>query len=614
MANDTPKDVEALGTIEPKCVADLGVTDDHTIKDSDYEHHNVGTLQRRLKSRHVQFLALSGAIGTGLFVGTGQTLSLTGPLSAVLAYLITGFNLYAVINSMGEMATWLPLPGAVPVYAARYVDPALGFTLGWNYWYQFAIGVPIEISAAALVIDYWPNNVPTVVWITILLIAVVAINLFPVRYYGEIEFGFGTIKLTTICGLILLMLIITLGGAPNHDRIGFRYWHNPGPMLEYLEPGALGRFLAFFKVFISATFAYGGSEMVVVAAGETENPRRNIPKAVRRVFWRIAIFYVLSIFLVGMCVSAKDSRLLNAIDQGAPGVGASPFVIAMENGGIKVLPSIINAVVLTSAFSAGNSFFYASTRVLYSTALDGKAPGFLKYEKFGVPYACVGVTTLLSLLVYLNVNSSASDVFFWISNLSSVSTLIVWTSVSITYIRFHKGMKHQGIARSSLPFRAPFQPYLAWFSCLFSATVAFFNGFDCFFPGKFSAKSFIPPYIDIPIFAALFLGYKIYYRTSFVKLDEMDFFSGKEEADRLEHTWEEVKPRNIFRKLISFSKSQIRVMISNAKSLIYDREGMVLDCLKSDLLNVHESAYYKTGKVNIYYHLLIHIQVLYKLT
>ncbi|EEA23704.1 hypothetical protein TMatcc_006785 [Talaromyces marneffei ATCC 18224] len=547
--DETKKDIENLPDNEPKFVADIRVADDPTLTHSHYTHDNVGTLQRRLKSRHVQFLALSGAIGTGLFVGSGQTLSLGGPLSAVLAYLITGFNLYGVINSLGEMATWLPLPGAIPVYAARYVDPALGFALGWNYWYQFAINVPIEISAAALIIDYWPNNVPTVVWITILLVVMVAINLFPVRYYGEIEFGFGAIKLTTICGLILLMLIITLGGAPNHDRIGFRYWKNPGPMLEYLEPGTLGRFLAFFKVFISATFAYGGSEMVVVAAGEAENPRRNIPKAVRRVFWRIAVFYVLSVLLAGMCVSATDSRLLNAINQSAPGVGASPFVIAMQNGGIKVLPSIINAVVLTSAFSAGNSVFYASTRVLYATALDGKAPGFLKYEKFGVPYACVGVTTLLSLLVYLNVNSSASDVFFWISNLSSVCTLLVWTSVSIIYLRFHKGMQHQAIARSSLPFQAPFQPYLAWFSCLFSATVAFFNGFDSFFPGKFSAKSFIPPYINIPIFAALFLGYKLSNRTRFVKLDEMDFFSGKEEADRLEGTWEKVKPRNVFQRL-----------------------------------------------------------------
>ncbi|CRG87853.1 Proline-specific permease [Talaromyces islandicus] len=539
-------DIEAFDNLEPKTTVSVADGADCKV---DGHGRNVGTLQRKLKSRHVQFLALSGAIGTGLFVSSGQTLSLAGPLSAVLAYLITGFNLYAVISSMGEMATWLPLPGAVPVYAARYVDPALGFTLGWNYWYQFAIGVPIEISAAALIIDYWPNSVPTAVWITILLIAVVGINLFPVKIYGEAEFTLGAIKLTTICGLILLMFITTLGGTPSHDRIGFRYWKNPGPMLEYLEQGALGRFLAFFKVFISATFAYGGSEMVVVAAGETENPRRNIPKAVRRVFWRIAIFYVLSIFLVGLCVSAKDKHLLNAINDGSPGVAASPFVIAMQNGGIKILPSIINAVVLTSAFSAGNSFFYASTRVLYATALDGKAPSFLKFEKFGVPYACVGITTALSLLVYLNVSSSSSDVFFWISNLSSVSTLVVWTSISITYIRFHKGMKYHGIPRSSLPFRAPFQPYLAWFSCLFSSTVAFFNGFDCFFPGKFSAKSFVPPYIDIPIFASLFLGYKLIYRTKFVRLEDMDFFSGKEEADQLEATWEEPKPRNFLERI-----------------------------------------------------------------
>ncbi|PGH13132.1 hypothetical protein AJ79_03839 [Helicocarpus griseus UAMH5409] len=535
------KDIEAIGAKGAEHIQSEHAGD---LKDFEFEQRNVGTLQRRLKSRHVQFLALSGAIGTGLFVGSGQVLSLAGPLSAFLAYLITGGNLYCVINSMGEMATWLPLPGAVPVYAARYVDPALGFTLGWNYWYQFAIGVPIEVTAAAIIIDYWPNAVPKVVWITILFLPMVIINCFPVRIYGEAEFIFGAIKLTTIVGLIILMLVITLGGAPTGDRIGFRYWVNPGPMGEYLKTGALGRFLAFWKVFIQATFSYGGSEMVVIAAGETENPRRNIPKAVRRIFWRIAIFYVVSIFLVGMCVSRNDPRLLDAIDRGEPGVAASPFVIAIANGGIRALPSIINAVVLSSAWSAGNAFFYASTRILYATALDGKAPRFLRYEKWGIPYGCVGITSALSLLVYLNVSSHSEDVFFWISNLSSVSTLIVWTSVSITYIRFYQGMKYQGIPRSAMPYRAPFQPYLAYFSAIFSATVAFFNGFDCFFPGKFSAKTFVPPYIDIPIFACLFLGYKFTMGTKFVKKDEMDFFSGKAEIDRLEQTWEEPKPRN----------------------------------------------------------------------
>ncbi|KAK8062388.1 proline-specific permease protein [Apiospora hydei] len=506
-----------------------------------HETRHNGTLNRQLKSRHVQFLALSGAIGTGLFVGSGQMLSVAGPLSTFLAYALTGCNLYAVINSLGEMAAYLPLPGAVPVYASRYVDEALGFTLGWNYWYQLAIGVPIEVTASVVVIGYWPNPVPDVVWITVLFLAMVAVNCFPVRIYGEAEFVFGAVKLTTIIGLILLMLIITLGGTPRGTA--------SGPMNTYLADGALGRFLAFWKVFIQATFAYGGSEMVVIASGETANPRRNIPKAIRRVFWRILLFYVLAIFLVGLCVSSRDDRLLDAIARSAPGAAQSPFVIAIQNGGIATLPTIINAVVLSSAWSAGNSFFYASTRVMYAAALDGKAPHFLTFERFGVPYACVGATTLLSCLVYLNVNHRGADVFFWFSNLSAVSTLLVWSAISLTYLRFHAGLKHHGIPRASLPYRAPLQPWLAYFAIAFCLVVALFNGFDAFFPGKFGAKTFLPPYIDMPIFAGLFVGYKLVKRTRMVKAADMDLWSGKAEIDRLEATWVEPVPRNFIERI-----------------------------------------------------------------
>jgi amino acid transporter len=516
---------------------------------AEHENRNVGTLERKLKSRHVQFMALSGAIGTGLFIGSGQVLSLAGPLSAFLAYLITALNVYCVVHSLGEMATYLPLPGAVPVYAARYVDEALGFAVAWNYWWQIAIGVPIEVTASVVVVDYWANDVPSAALITVFLSAMVLINCLPVRIYGEAEFAFGAVKLTTIVGLILLMFIITLGGTPSGERIGFLYWRDPGPMNEYLVPGSLGRFLAFWKVFIQATFSYGGSEMVVIASGETENPRRNIPKAIRRVFWRIALFYVLAIFLVTLCVSSMDPRLLDAIRTSAPGAAASPFVIAIENGGIHVLPSIINAVILSSAWSAGNSFFYASTRVLYAAALDGKAPAFFTFERRGVPYACVAATALLSLLSYLTVSESGENVFFWLSSLSAVSTLIVWSCICITYLRFYYGLRHNGIARESLPYKAPLQPYLAYFALCFCVLVAFFNGFDAFFPGKFSAKTFVPPYIDVPIFLALFLGYKIVRKTRMVKLGEMDLWSGKAEVDRLEGTWPEVKPGNLLERM-----------------------------------------------------------------
>lgn len=400
-----------------------------------------------------------------------------------------------------------------------------------------------------VIVDYWEHSIPKGALITIFFAAMIIINLFPVRIYGEAEFAFGAIKLTTICGLILLMLIITCGGGPDHDPIGFRFWHTPGPMNEYIKEGSLGRFLAFVKVFIQATFSYGGSEMVVTAAGETQNPRREIPRAARRVFWRIAIFYVLSIFLVGMCISSQDPKLLNAISNNEAGANQSPFVIAIENSGIKVLPAIINAVVLSSAWSAGNSFFYASTRVLYSAALDGKAPAFLKFEKFGVPYGCVAATSALGCLVYLNMNNRSAEVFFWISNLSAVSTLCVWAAVSYTYICFYRGLKHNGIDRDTLPFKSPMQPFLAYFSIVFCLVIAFFNGFDCFFPGRFSAKSFIPPYINIPIFLTLFFGYKIIKRTKFVKVEDMDLWSGKAEIDRLEPTWEVVKPKNFLHRI-----------------------------------------------------------------
>ncbi|KAJ4150268.1 hypothetical protein LMH87_011025 [Akanthomyces muscarius] len=548
MGLETDAEAQRPDAIHP--IPTHGSSTDHDAAKLDaQEQRHLGTLDRKLKSRHVQFLALSGAIGTGLFVGSGQVLSLAGPLSAFLSYAVTGFNLFCVVNCLGEMAAWLPVPGAVPVFAARYVDPALGFTLGWNYWYQFAIGVPIEVTVCAVILDYWPNAVPKAALITIFFATMVLVNCLPVRVYGEAEFVFGAVKLTTIVGLILLMFIITVGGSPSGDVIGFRYWKHPGPMNEYLEDGALGRFLAFWKVFIQATFSYGGSEMVVVASGETENPRRNIPKAIRRVFWRILLFYVVSIFLVGLCVSSKDEKLLNAIDSSAPGAKQSPFVIAISNAGIKTLPSIINGVILTSAWSAGNSFFYASTRVLYSAALDGKAPSILRFERFGVPYVCVAATTALSSLVYLNVNNQSAEVFFWISNLSAVSTLIVWASVSYTYLRFYHGLRHHGVDRDTLPYKSPMQPFLAYFAIVFCLVIAFFNGFDAFFPGKFSAKSFLPPYIDIPIFLSLFLGYKFVKRTKFVPLAEMDLWSGKAEIDRLEGTWVVPKPRNFLERM-----------------------------------------------------------------
>ena len=228
-------------------------------------------------------------------------------------------------------------------------------------------------------IQFWNGavGINVAAWISIIIVVVVTINMFSVSIYGEAEFVFASIKVITIIGLILFAFIVDLGGGPTHDRLGFRYWKNPGAMRPYIADGNTGRFLGLFSTLVNAAFAFSGVEIVAVAAGESENPRRNIPKAVRRVFWRILFFYVLGSLAIGVLIPYNDSRLLNAIHNDSPGGAASPWVVAIYRAGVPVLPSIVNAVILISATSAANAFLYAGSRYLYALAQNGQAPRFL---------------------------------------------------------------------------------------------------------------------------------------------------------------------------------------------------------------------------------------------
>lgn len=210
------------------------------------------------------------------------------------------------------------------------------------------------------------------------------LNFTAVSVYGEAEFVFACIKIVTIIGLIILGLVIDLGGAPNQDRLGFRYWIHPGAMREYIAEGSTGRFLGLFSTFISAVYAFGGAEQVAVAAGETRHPTRNIPKAIRRVLWRLVLFYVLTSFMVGLLVPFDHPDLVNG-----SGVKQSPWLIAIESAGIPVLPHILNAVLVSSAASSGNANLYTGSRYLFALAQQGQAPAFLlRCNKRGVPIYC----------------------------------------------------------------------------------------------------------------------------------------------------------------------------------------------------------------------------------
>ncbi|PPJ53594.1 hypothetical protein CBER1_00396 [Cercospora berteroae] len=499
-----------------------------------------GYVARGLKSRHIQFIALGGTIGTGLFLGIGKAFAQAGPLSVLLGYSITGIAIYFMMQCLGEMATWLPLPGAVPQYAARYVDPAMGFAVGWNNWYSNALILCAEISAASVVIGFWNDSINQAAWISIILVVIVLLNVFAVSIYGEAEFIFASIKIITIVGLLLLALIIDLGGAPNGDRLGFRYWRHPWvPMKDYISTGDAGRFFGFFSVLANAAFSYGGVEMVAVAAGEAENPRKNIPKAVRRVFWRILFFYVLGSLAIGVIVPADDDRLLS----GGAGAASSPWVIGIVRAGIPVLPHIINAVILTSATSSGNAFLYTGSRYLFALAQNRQAPRFLlTCTRAGVPIYCVLITASIGLLTYMTVSSGAANVFGWFQTLTTITSVITWVNILVAYIAFRKALAAQGVDRKTLVFKSKWQPYTAYIPLAFFLIIIVFNGFAVFTEGRWSAQDFVTAYICGPIYITFFLVWKVVKRTKFVKSSEADIWTGKAELDA--EVWPDQTPRN----------------------------------------------------------------------
>lgn len=315
-------------------------------------------------------------------------------------------------------------------------------------------------------------------------------------------------------------------------------------MKEYIATGSEGRFLGLFSTLVNAAFSYSGVEMVAVAAGEAQNPRKNIPKAVRRVFWRIVSFYVLGSLAIGVCVPSNDDRLLSK----KPGAAASPWVIAIYRAGIPALPSIINAVILTSAISSANAFLYTGSRYLFGIAQIRQAPRFLlTCSKTGVPYYCVAITASISLLTYLSVSSGSNKAFGWFQNLTTIAQLLTWCSICIAYLRFRSALKAQGVNRNTLIFKSPFQPYAAWFALIFFAIIVLFNGFAVFTKGNWSIDGFLTAYIGIPIYLGLYLFWKLLKRTPFVKASRADIWTGKAALDA--EIWPEQKPRNLLEKI-----------------------------------------------------------------
>lgn len=428
------------------------------------------------------------------------------------------------MSSLGEVATYIPITGAFTSYAARLIDPSLGFSMGWIYWFNWASTFAVELTATGTIIQYWDPNLNIAIFIGVFWFFITALNFLPVNFYGELEFWFSTIKVATVIGFMIFAICIDVG-VGDQGYLGFKYWSDPGAFVTYLveQPESVGKFVGFWAVLIQAGFSYQGTELVGVAAGETENPQKSVPSAIRKTFVRILLFFVLTIFFIGLVVPHDNPRLATATTNAS----SSPMVIAADLAGVKVLPHLINAVLLTVVLSAANSNVYSGSRVLTGLAHEGFAPNCFGWvTKSGVPYISVMFTALFGLLGFMNVSNDAGQVFNWLVNLSSVAGFVTWAAINACHIAFMRALKTRGISRDTLPYKAILQPYLAWYGLFFNILITLTQGFKAFIP-HFRVSDFFVAYICPIVFVVLYIGHKAFYRTSYIRSIDADVDTGR---------------------------------------------------------------------------------------
>ncbi|KAF4467823.1 amino acid transport GAP1 [Fusarium albosuccineum] len=496
-------------------------------------------LARELKGRHLQMIAFGGTIamvpstelltsslkGTGLFVTSGSALHAGGPGSVLLSYIVIGMLQYCTMQSLAELSVMFPIAGSFSAFSTRFLDPSWGFAMGWNYCLQWLFTLPLEIIAGAFTIRYWNEHLSQSVFVGIFLAAIVVINLPGVKAYGEAEFIFSIIKITAIVGFILLAIVINIGGEPTSGYIGGRYWMDPG----LFNNG----FKGFCSVLVTSCFSFTGTELIGLAAAETANPRKSIPSAIKQVFWRIAIFYVVSLLLVSLLVAYDDPRITHGTN--IADASASPFVVAIETAGTTVLPSVMNAVILIAVISVGNSAVFGSSRTLAALADQSQAPAIFAYvDKQGRPLAAIVFSCTVGLLAFLAEVKSHGVVFDWLLSISSLATLFTWGSICLTHIRFRNAWAHASHTLEQLPFRARSGTTGAWFALSGYVLILASQVWMAVSPVDADKNStlgdvqnFFLQSMAIPIVVVFYLGHKIWYRTSFVSLNEIDITTGR---------------------------------------------------------------------------------------
>lgn len=483
-------------------------------------------LHRSLSARQVQMIAISGTIGTGLFLGTGKSLAEGGPASILIAYALVGFIVYVTLLLLGEMATQYPVAGSFNAYATRFFSPSYGFALSWNYWFNDAVSMAGDLTAAQLVLQFWGVERG---WIASLVfwVFLVGTNSINVRAYGELEYWLSLLKVLTVIVFIILGILVNVGVNTDHHYIGGHNWHIP-------EAPFVGGFGGFAKVFVTASFAYGGTESLGITAGETKNPSKNMPRVVKFVFWRIILFYVLSILIIGLNVPWDYPNLSNR------STTTSPFTIVFQQAGSSAAASFMNTVVLTSVLSAGNHALFAGTRVLYglATATPRQAPPIFAWStKQGIPLPALLLTSSISALCFGASFVGSGELWGWLQNIVGVSNQLAWLSIGLASWRFRRAWQQQGRALTELKFHSRWTRH--WAPGFVIVAVCFLiivQGWSSVIP-HFVAVDFVSMYVEIFIMITMYVAYMLLRRPDPVEPTRPGADTGEREAPIRRRVW-----------------------------------------------------------------------------
>ena len=391
-----------------------------------------GGLRRSLKNRHIQLIALGGAIGTGLFYGSSDSISLAGP-SILLAYAIGGFIMFRIVRALSEMSVEDPRAGAFSYYATRYWSRRAGFVSGWNYWFNYILVSMVELSVVGSFVNYWFPAIPQWVSAAFFLVLITCINLLGVKRFGEVEFWFAIIKIAAVIAMILGGLAVIAFALPTESGIAasFANWFAlEGGFFPHgvMQQTADGQWTGLLMALCVVMFSFGGTELIGVTAGETEDPRRTIPKATNGIIWRILVFYIGALGVIMAVVP------WNALD----GV-TSPFVQIFDTVGVHAAAGILNFVCLTAVMSVYNSGLYSNSRMLYSLAQQGNAPAYLaKTSKRGVPVAGVLTSAAVTVVAVVVVFLWPEFAFNYLMSIATISAIINWSMIMVTQLKFRK--------------------------------------------------------------------------------------------------------------------------------------------------------------------------------